>query len=164
MARVIRDPASQVTERQASFQLQLSLAEAKVTQLNTGISGLSVEKSAVEQHVALIQQELEGLHRLREKDLIPLSRVLAMERERTRLEGVIGRSVAETAKAQNGINEAGMQASQLRQKRQETLTAHLLETGEKIVALHKKFIVAQDVVSPHNMPTSTPSIIQGLTT
>jgi multidrug efflux pump subunit AcrA (membrane-fusion protein) len=148
IARMIDDQASQLAERQASFQLQLSLTEAKITQLRTEMSGLAVEKTAVEQQVGLIQQELEGLRALREKDLIPLSRVLMMERERTRLSGVIGRSVAETAKAQNGINEAGMQAAQLRQKRQEALTAQLLETRQRIVELREKLVVAPDGQRP----------------
>lgn len=162
IAHLIADQASQLSERQASFQLQLSLTEAKVTQLRTEISGLAVEKSAVEQQVALIRQELEGLHALREKDLIPLSRVLMMERERTRLEGVIGRSVAETAKAQNGINEAGMQAAQLRQKRQENLTAQLLETRQKIFEAREKLVVAQDVLRRHEVRASHAGVIQDL--
>lgn len=160
--RLIGDQASQLAERQASFQLQLSLTEAKVTQLRTEMSGLAVEKSAVEQQVALIQQELEGLRSLREKDLIPLSRVLIMERERTRLEGVIGRSVAEKAKAENGINEAAMQAAQLRQKRQENLTAQLLETRQKIVEQREKLVVAQDVLRRHEVRASHQGVIQDL--
>jgi HlyD family secretion protein len=162
VARMIDDQASQLAERQASFQLQLSLTEAKITQLRTEMSGLAVEKTAVEQQVALIQQELEGLRALREKDLIPLSRVLMMERERTRLSGVIGRSVAETAKAQNGINEAGMQAAQLRQKRQEALTAQLLETRQRIVELREKLVVVQDVLRRHEIRASHPGVIQDL--
>jgi HlyD family secretion protein len=162
VARMVKDQASQLAERRASFQAQLALIEARVTQLKTEISGLAVEKASVEQQVALIQQELEGLRGLREKNLIPLSRVLMMEREHSRLEGVIGRSVAETAKAQNGINEAGMQAAQLKQKLQETLTAQLLDTRQKIAELREKLIVAQDVLRRHEVRASHQGVIQGL--
>lgn len=162
VARMVKDQASQLAERRASFQAQLALIEARVTQLKTEISGLAVEKASVEQQVALIQQELEGLRGLREKNLIPLSRVLMMEREHSRLEGVIGRSVAEAAKAQNGINEAGMQAAQLKQKLQETLTAQLLDTRQKIAELREKLIVAQDVLRRHEVRASHQGVIQGL--
>lgn len=162
VGRMIDDQASQLSERRASFQAQLALIEARVTQLKTEISGLAVEKTSVEQQVALIQQELEGLRGLREKNLIPLSRVLMMEREHARLAGVIGRSVAETAKAQNGINEAGMQAAQLKQKLQETLTAQLLDTRQKIAELREKLIVAQDVLRRHEVRASHQGVIQGL--
>ncbi|QGY01204.1 HlyD family type I secretion periplasmic adaptor subunit [Methylobacterium mesophilicum SR1.6/6] len=162
VARMIDDQASQLSERRASFQAQLELIQARVTQLKTEISGLAVEKASVEQQVALIQQELEGLRGLREKNLIPLSRVLMMEREHARLEGVIGRSVAETAKAQNGINEAGLQAAQLKQKLQEALTAQLLDTRQKIAELREKLIVAQDVLRRHEVRASHQGVIQGL--
>ncbi|MHB2211303.1 HlyD family type I secretion periplasmic adaptor subunit [Methylobacterium sp. CM6257] len=162
VARMIDDQASQLAERRASFQAQLALIQARVTQLKTEISGLAVEKASVEQQVALIQQELEGLRGLREKNLIPLSRVLMMEREHARLEGVIGRSVAETAKAQNGINEAGMQAAQLKQKLQEALTSQLLDTRQKIAELREKLIVAQDVLRRHEVRASHQGVIQGL--
>jgi HlyD family type I secretion membrane fusion protein len=162
VARMIDDQASQLSERRASFQAQLALIQARVTQLKTEIAGLAVEKASVEQQVALIQQELEGLRGLREKNLIPLSRVLMMEREHARLAGVIGRSVAETAKAQNGINEAGMQAAQLKQKLQETLTAQLLDTRQKSSELREKLIVAQDVLRRHEVRASHQGVSQGL--
>lgn len=162
VAGMIDDQAIQLSERRGSFQAQLALIQARVTQLRTEISGLAVEKASVEQQVALIQQELEGLRGLREKNLIPLSRVLMMEREHARLEGVIGRSVAETAKAQNGINEAGMQTAQLKQKLQEALTAQLLDTRQKIAELREKLIVAQDVLRRHEVRASHQGVIQGL--
>ena len=162
VGRMIDDQASQLSERRASFQAQLALIAARVTQLNIEIAGLAVEKASVEQQVALIQQELEGLRGLREKNLIPLSRVLMMEREHARLAGVIGRSVAETAKAQNGINEAGMQAAQLKQKLQETLTAQLLDVRQKSSELREKLIVAQDILRRHEVRASHQGVIQGL--
>lgn len=162
VARMIGDQASQLSERRASFGAQLALIEGRVTQFRTEISGLAVEKSSVERQVALINEELAGLRTLREKNLIPLTRVLLMERERTRLEGVIGRSVAETAKAQNGIGEARMQATQLRQKLQETLTAQLLETRQKVTELREKLVVAQDVLRRHAVRAPHEGVVQGL--
>ncbi len=162
VARMIGDQASQLSERRASFAAQVALIESRVTQFKTEISGLAVEKSSVEQQVALINEELAGLRALREKNLIPLTRVLLMERERTRLGGVIGRSVAETAKAQNGIGEARMQATQLRQKLQETLTAQLLEIRQKVTELREKLIVAQDVLRRHEVRAPHQGVVQAL--
>ena len=160
--RLILDQTTQLAERRKSQQSQLDLIEARVTQLKTEMSGLAVEKSSVEEQVGFIQQELEGLRALHEKNLIPLSRLLVMERERTRLEGVIGRSVAETAKAQNAIGEAGMQTTQLKQKLQESVTAQLLETRQKIAELREKLLVAEDVLKRHEVRASHDGVIQGL--
>lgn len=162
LARMIADQTGEMAERRKTLQGQLALIEAKVTQLRTEISGLAVEKSSVEQQVGFIRQELEGLRSLHEKNLIPLSRLLGMERERTRLEGVIGRSVAERAKAENAISEAGLQVTQLKQKLQEAITAQLLETRQKIGELREKLVVAQDVFRRHEIRASHEGVIQGL--
>lgn len=162
LARTIIDQANQMTERRTTLRGQLALIEAKVAQLRTEISGLAVEKASVEQQVSFIRQELQGLRSLHEKNLIPLSRLLVMERERTRLEGVIGRSVAETAKANNAISEAGLQTTQLKQKFQEAVTAQLLETRQKIGELREKLVVAQDVFRRHEIRAPHQGVIQGL--
>ncbi len=162
LARMISDQAGQLVERRTTLKGQLALIEAKVTQLRTEISGLAVEKSSVEQQVGFIRQELEGLRSLHERNLIPLSRLLMMERERTRLEGVIGRSVAERAKAENAISEAGLQITQLKQKLQETVTGQLLETRQRIGELREKLVVAQDVFRRHEIRASHDGVIQAL--
>lgn len=162
IARLIRDQTDQLSERRRSLRSQLDLIDARVKQLRTEMSGLAVEKASVQEQVGFINQELEGLRALRDKNLIPLSRLLVMERERTRLEGVIGRSVAETAKAQNAIGEAGMQATQIRQKQQEAVTAQLLETRQKISELREKLLVAQDVLRRHEVRAPHDGVVQGL--
>ncbi|MFC6789022.1 HlyD family type I secretion periplasmic adaptor subunit [Methylobacterium komagatae] len=162
LARMIADQTGEMAERRKTLKGQLGLIDAKVTQLRTEISGLAVEKASVEAQVGFIRQELEGLRSLHQKNLIPLSRLLVMERERTRLEGVIGRSVAERAKAENAINEAGLQITQLKQKLQEAVTAQLLETRQKIGELREKLVVAQDVFRRHEIRATHEGVIQGL--
>ncbi|MFE1599238.1 HlyD family type I secretion periplasmic adaptor subunit [Methylobacterium sp. ID0610] len=162
IARTIRDQTNQLAERRKSLQSQLDLIAARVKQMQTEMVGLAVEKASVEAQVAFIDEELGGLRSLREKNLIPLSRLLVMERERTRLQGVIGRSVAETAKAENAIGEAGMQITQIKQKLQETVSAQLLETRQKIAELREKLLVAQDVLRRHEIRASHSGVVQGL--
>lgn len=162
LARMIADQAGQMAERRTTLRGQRALIEAKVTQLKTEISGLATEKSSVEQQVGFIRQELEGLRSLHAKNLIPLSRLLVMERERTRLEGVIGRSVAERAKAENAIGEAGLQITQLKQKLQEAVTAQLLETRQRIGELREKLVVAQDVFRRHEIRATHAGVVQAL--
>nr|WP_244474871.1 HlyD family type I secretion periplasmic adaptor subunit [Methylobacterium sp. Leaf99] len=162
VARVIGDQTAQLKERRGSLVGQIELLESRVRQLKNEISGLGVEKSATEQQVGFINQELVGLRQLREKNLIPVSRLLVMERERTRLEGVIGRSVADTAKAENGINETGLQITQLRQKLQEDIAGQLLEARQRSAELREKFAVAQDVLRRLEVRAPRSGVVQSL--
>jgi HlyD family secretion protein len=143
---LIDDQIKQFRVRRASLEGQIGLYEAKITQLDTEKQGLAVEKASVEQQIVFIDQELVGLRQLRSKDLISISRVLAMERERTRLEGIIGRAIADTAKADNSITESRLQISQLRQRFQEEVSSQLVETRQKISDLRERAAVADDVL------------------
>ncbi|GJE01498.1 HlyD family type I secretion periplasmic adaptor subunit [Methylobacterium isbiliense] len=162
IARTIRDQTNQLAERRKSLRSQIDLIEARVKQLQNEMVGLAVEKASVEAQVGFIDEELGGLRSLREKNLIPLSRLLVMERERTRLQGVIGRSVAETAKAQNAIGEAVIQIAQIKQKLQEAVSAQLLETRQKIAEVREKLLVAQDVLRRHEIRAPHGGVVQGL--
>ena len=126
------------------------------------MSGLAVERTSVEEQIVFINQELAGLRVLRDKNLVPLSRLLVMERERTRLEGIVGRSVADTAKAQNAIGEAGLQIAQLKQKFQEEIAGQLLETRQKVSELREKLLVAQDILKRLAVTASRSGVVQAL--
>jgi HlyD family secretion protein len=162
LARAIGDQTSQFHERQGTLRGQTEILETRVAQYRNEIRGIAVERQSVEAQVRYINEELVGLRTLREQNLIPLTRVLTMERERTRLEGVIGRSMADAAKAENGISEAGLQIAQLRQKMQEEDAGQLLETRQKIVELREKLSVAEDVLRRLEIVAPRSGVVQGL--
>jgi HlyD family secretion protein len=162
IARQIKDQTNQFKERQATIQGQVDILESRAQQLETEAKGLAVEKSSSEEQAAFINQELVGLRTLREKNLIPLTRLLAMERERTRLEGVIGRSTAEIAKAQNSVGETKLQIAQIKQKVQEDIAGQLLETRQKNSELREKLSVARDVLKRLDIVAPRSGVVQNL--
>jgi HlyD family type I secretion membrane fusion protein len=162
LSKVIDDQRTQFRERRASLKGQEGLYLSKIEQLSTEKEGIAVEKSSTEKQVAYINEELVGLRELRDKNLIPISRALAMERERTRLEGIIGRSVADTAKADNGISEARLQIAQLKQKFQEEVSAQLLEARQKINDMREKASVADDILARQDVVSSKRGLVQNL--
>ena len=162
LEKVIEDQRNQFRERKASIEAQISLYESKITQLTTEIEGILVEKDSTKKQVAYINEELVGLRELREKNLIPISRALAMERERTRLEGVIGRADADNSKAENAINEARLQIGQLKQKVQEDVSGQLLDTRQKIHDLREKASVANDILTRQDILAPKSGTVQNL--
>ncbi len=140
----------------------MTLIEAKIQQLQTETEGIAVEKSSTEKQIGFIDEELSGLRYLKENGLIPVTRVLTMERERVRLEGVVGRAVADTAKAANGMNEAKLQITQLDQKFQEEVSAQLLDARQKINAAREKLVVARDLLSRLDIRAPRAGTVQSL--
>jgi len=162
VSRLMRDQVKQFQERRATIDGQVGLYESKMRQLETEKEGLAIEKRSGEEQVGYINQELIGLRDLRAKDLIPVGRVMAMERERARLDGIIGRATADAAKAENAITESRLQINQLRQKFQEEVAAQLIDTRQKIADLNERSSVAQDVLKRQAILAPRAGVIQGL--
>src|SRR5262245_52134005 len=132
VARAIADQTKEFHERQASLLGQIDLLEAKIGQYKIEIEGLVIQQKATEGQLRWIVEELADLRNLLEKNLVQKSRVLALEREKSRLQGAIGRSTADQTKAQNGIGEGQLQIRQLRQKTLEEVSGQILEVRQKI--------------------------------
>ena len=143
---LIADQVNQFNERRASLIGQINILESKANQLRIEISGLNIEKESTEKQTKYLNEELVGLRRLLAKQLVPANRVLTMERERTRLEGVIGKAIADMAKVEGAISEIGSQIAQLKQKLHEDIATSLLEVRQKINDFRQKSIVAGDVL------------------
>lgn len=147
LSRILNDQIHQFEERRTSLEGQKSILQSRIVQLHTEIDGISIEKSSTEKQTNYINQELVGLRELAGKNLVPVTRVFAMERERTRLEGDIGRAVADIAKAQSSIAEMNIQIQELTQKFQEEVASSLLDARQKIADLRERLSVSQDVVN-----------------
>ncbi|MFZ3181679.1 MAG: HlyD family type I secretion periplasmic adaptor subunit [Methylocystis silviterrae] len=143
---LIVDQVNQFNERRASLLGQIKILESKANQLRIEISGIDIEKDSTEKQTKYINEELVGLRRLLTKHLVPTNRVLTMERERTRLEGVIGKAIADKAKVEGAISEIGSQIAQLKQKQHEDIATSLLDVRQKIGDFRQKSIVAADVL------------------
>lgn len=90
----------------ASHKEQLSL---RIDQLEVEISGLEAQRDAKKGELELIEKELEQVRTLHEKNLTPISRVYAMQREVKRLGGEHGALVAQIARALGQISEIKVQ-------------------------------------------------------
>jgi HlyD family secretion protein len=162
LAHILEDQKLQFEDRMRSRSAQVALIEAKIRELQTETEGINVEKDSTQKQIGFIDQELTGLRYLKSQNLIPLTRVLTMEREHTRLEGVVGRLTADAAKAANAINEARLQIMQLEHKFQEEVSAQLLETRQKINMANEKLVVARDQLTRLDIRAPRTGTVQGL--
>ena len=115
-----------------------------------------------EKQIAFIEKELVGLRELSEKNLVPMARLYAMERERERLRSVIGQAVTDAAKAQGQIEEHKIEVQQLREKFQEEVASSLVDTRQKISDLREKLTVAEDVFRRINVTAPVSGTVQNL--
>lgn len=160
--RAIADQIAQFQERNGSLQGQTQILDAKIDQYNSEIEGLKQERSGTVNQLKFVNEELVDVHYLFERQLTQKSRLMALEREKSRLEGLIGRSTADESKAQNGIGEARLQIRQLRQKFQEDVANSMLETRAKVNDLREKTRVAEDVLARVDIASPSSGVVQNL--
>jgi HlyD family secretion protein len=162
LSHTLDDQIHQFEERRGSLEGQKNVIESRIVQLHKEIDGISIEKTSTESQTTYINQELVGLRELAGKNLVPVTRVYAMERERTRLEGSVGRAVADIAKAESSIDEMNIQIQELTQKFQEEVASSLLDARQKIADLRQRLSVSQDVVNRLAITAPRAGMVQNL--
>lgn len=161
-AEAIADQSKQFEERRASLANQVSILEKRITQFTVELDGLASEREATERQLRFIEEELRDLRGLLDKQLVPKSRVMSLEREKGRLEGLIGRSIAETSKANNGISEARLQIDQIRKKFSEDVNNSLLEVRQKIADLRERTRVSSDILRRVEIKAPRAGVVQNV--
>ena len=158
----ISDQNKQFAERRASLEGQVAILDSRIKQFATQIDGIKVEKAATEKQLEFINTELTDLRGLLEKNLVQKTRVLAMDREKARLEGVIGHADADIAKTENDIGEAHLQIDELHKKFSEDVNAQIVDVRAKIAELRQKLVVSQDVLHRIQIRAPRSGTIQAL--
>jgi HlyD family type I secretion membrane fusion protein len=160
--QAMADQIAQFRERGGSLKGQTQILQAKIEQYDSEIEGLKQERSGTANQLKFVNEELVDVHYLFERQLTQKSRLMALEREKSRLEGLIGRSTADESKAHNGIGEARLQMRQLQQKFQEDVGTSMLETRQKVNDLREKARVAQDVLARIDIVSPSSGVVQNL--
>ncbi len=140
------DQVAEFNKRRSSMQDQVNVLKSRIDQLGDEIHGTDLQRASAEGQIEFINKELVGLRELNDKKLIPTTRLYAMERERERLEGVIGETIATIAKSNGAVGEYDIQIQQLREKFQEDVAKTLVEVREKLADLRERLVVANDVL------------------
>ncbi|MFC5556249.1 biotin/lipoyl-binding protein, partial [Methylobacterium iners] len=113
VAHLIEGETRLFAARVAGREGQKSQLRERVLQLREEIKGLTEQSAAKDREIAFIGSELKGVRELFAKNLIPLSRVTALERDAARLEGERGQLIASTASARGKITETELQILQI---------------------------------------------------
>ncbi|WP_336492520.1 HlyD family type I secretion periplasmic adaptor subunit [Methylobacterium nigriterrae] len=130
--------------RVAGREGQKAQLRERVTQLRQEIAGLTEQAGAKEREIGLIGSELKGVRELFAKNLVPFSRVTALERDGARLEGERGQLMASTASARGKITETELQILQIDGDMRTEVGKDLAEIRGKWSELVEKRVAAED--------------------
>jgi len=151
----VRSSESQVAHVIASEQRLFDLRKAarvgqkaqlgqRIEQLNQEIEGLSAQAQAKSREIELVQRELEGARALWNKNLMPITKLTALEREATRVEGEKGNLTATIARAKARISETELEIIQIDRDLAREVAKELREIDAKSGELVERKVAAED--------------------
>jgi membrane fusion protein, type I secretion system len=116
----------------------------RIAQLSDEVRGYTDQAAAKKKEIEFIQKELEGVRDLWQKNLIPITRVTALERDGARLEGERGQLIATIAQGKGKISETELQIIQLDQNLRSDAAKELADIRAKIAELVERKVTAMD--------------------
>lgn len=123
---------------------QKSVLMERSAQLREEISGHLAQAEGKADEIVLIKRELAGAQDLWKKNLMPITKLTALEREAVRLAGERAQLLASVAKAKGQISEIALQVLQIDRDMAGEVGKELRETEIKIGELIERKIAAED--------------------
>jgi HlyD family secretion protein len=123
---------------------QKAQLQERIAQLQEEIVGLTAQQNSKAKEIALIERELAGVRELWKQNLVQLTRLTALEREATRLDGERGQLIAAAAQAKGKIAETSLQILQIDQDIASDVAKELREVDGKIGEFIERKVAAED--------------------
>jgi HlyD family secretion protein len=147
--------------RRGSRAGQRSQLTERISQSKEEIRGLSAQQDAKEREIKLISQELVGVTELYSKNLVSISRLTILQRDKARLEGEQGQYISEIARARGKISETELQIIQVDQDFRTEVLKELRESQGKIAELRERLVAAEDQLKRVDIrATQTGTVLQ----
>lgn len=116
----------------------------RIAQLGEEAKGLTAQRTAKDQEIAFIREELVGVESLYTRNLVPMTRVTALRRDSTRLEGERGQIISAIAQAKGKIAETELKVLQIGQDLQTEVLRDLRDIDGRTGELTERKISAED--------------------
>lgn len=138
VAELIEGQRSLFMARRESVLKQSEQLQKRSAQIAAQIEGVDAQVAALSEQLALIEQELTDQRTLLEKGLAQSSRVLALEREASRLQGSVGELKSSRAQAEGRATEVELEVLRLAAVRREEANTQLRDIGAKVLELAER--------------------------
>jgi len=163
VAKAVNGERKQFDVRRQAREGQKAQLKERVSQLSEEISGYAAQIVSKDNQVVWIKKELVGVNDLWTKNLIPYTRVTALEREKERLDGERGQLVAATAQAKGKITETELQILQVDQNMRSEVGKDLADIRGKTAELVERKVAAEDMLKRVDIRAPQDGMVHQLT-
>ncbi len=162
LSALVKGEESLFTLRKQTRDGQISQLRERISQLENDIRGQAEQRQAKEREIELIQTELTAVRDLYGKNLVPLTRVTALERDAARLAGERGVLISGTASAAGKINETRLQILQVDQQTRSEVAKELRDLQDRTAELVERGIAARDQIARIDLRAPQDGVVHDL--
>lgn len=130
--------------KRRTMEGQKAQLRERIGQLSQEIEGLSAQRKSKEQEIRLVNDELARVEDMYKRKLTPVTRLLAMQRDASRIEGEHGALVAQIARARGQITETELQILSLDHTARTEAQKELREIEGRLAELAERKVAAED--------------------
>jgi HlyD family secretion protein len=162
IARIMNGERKLFELRREAKRGQKAQLRERIMQLREEVSGLTEQAAAKAQEIEFVKKELGGVRDLYEKNLVPITRLTALERDAARLTGERGLLSAAAAQTRGKISEVELQVIQLDQNLRSEVAKELADIRAKMAELTEKKITAAEQVKRIDIRAPQAGVVQQL--
>ncbi len=159
---ILRNQQAVFSSENIALNGQLAILQHRQSQLNEQIVGSETELVAAQRQLSLITKELHDIAPLAKQHYISRSQVLAFEREKARLQGLVGEKSAHIATLKEKLGEAKLQQITTQAEQNKKWISELRDTEHKLAQQTEKEKAAKDIYSRTTIRAPQAGIVVGL--
>lgn len=144
VAAVIADQKQVFDVRRAALLSNLSVADAQIEQIRKESEQNTSDLATARATYANVVSELVPLRGLLQQKLVAVSRVMPLEREKLRLEGVIASGELQAKKLHERLVEAELKRKQVLSDYRQESSTQLLDVRRQLSDARQQLVVAED--------------------
>ncbi|MBD9538962.1 HlyD family type I secretion periplasmic adaptor subunit [Ensifer sp. ENS04] len=148
--------------RRTTMAGQVSQLEQRIAQISRETEGLHARRVAKKDEQALIEEEIGGVSSLHQQGLATFSRVAQLRRIKSQLAGEHGQISAEIARAETRAVETRLQILQINKELQTEVMADMQEVDAKLADLEEKKNAAVEELRRINITAPQTGIVHEL--
>ena len=162
LAQTLADQQRAFVERRRSLENQIELQQSKIDQATRDNIGKEARLKISQSQYDSYSIEIGRVSVLADKGFYPKNKLLASERERSRIEAEITASNTEIALNTAKIGEARLQLRQISQQRQEQIAETLAGQRGKNADFREKLAAATDVLNRVEVRAPRAGVVQAI--
>lgn len=159
VAAIIAGERGLFESRSAARAGQKAQLRERIAQHGQEIDGLTAQQAAKDNEIALVRKELAGAEALWKQNLMPISKLTALQREAARIQGERGQLTAQAAQVRGKISETELQIIQIDQDLRTEVLKELREAQAKQAELIERRVAAEDQLKHIDIRAPIPGVV-----